>query len=85
MFHIKHILFLNIFITTKKYNITFIQCLLTRYIFERWGNTHTHTHTHTHTYTKKTMLILNIFIYKSFYEKKEKKIFKISLLFKCMK
>jgi hypothetical protein len=32
-----------------------------------------------------TMLTLNMFVYKLFYEKKEKKIFKISFLFKCMK
>jgi hypothetical protein len=48
MFHRKHILFLYILYNYKKNNITFIQCLLTHYIFERWGNTHTHTHTHTH-------------------------------------
>jgi len=76
---INNIFYLKIFfIITKK---TFIQFLLIRYIFERWENTHTHTHTH----TKKTMLILNIFIYKLFYEKEKKKIFKISLSFKCMK
>jgi hypothetical protein len=31
----------------------------------------THTRAHTHTHTQKTMLILNMFIYKSFYEKEE--------------
>jgi hypothetical protein len=54
--------------TTNKYNITFIQILLIHYIFERWENKHTHTHTH----TQKTMLILNMFIHKSFYKKKKK-------------
>ncbi len=35
--------------------------------------------------SKKSMLILNRFIYKSFYEKEKEIVFKMSLLFKCMK
>jgi hypothetical protein len=50
------------FIITNKYNTTFIPFVLCHYIFKRWENI---------IYIYITMLILNMFIYKSLYENKE--------------
>jgi len=55
----------------NKYNTTFIQFLLICYIFKRWGNI-IYIYIYIYIYnTKKTMLILNMFIYKLFYEQKK--------------
>jgi hypothetical protein len=62
--------YLKIFFrVTNKYNTTFIQFLL-NFNIKKMGNIIICIYIYTH--TKKTMLILNIFIYKSFYEKKIK-------------